>query len=147
MTAIEFKIEGLDELESRLERIGKKVGSKFLRQALSKAATPVVRAAKQKAPVDSGALRQSIGKSTQKGRGKNVASVAIGPKKGNARALALANSKRSKPIRGIFYAHIVELGYGRQPPQPFLRPALDETANTSVEIFGNDLKVKIESVT
>lgn len=147
MTGISFEIEGLEELESRLERIGKKVGSKFLRQALSKAATPVVRAAKEKAPSDTGALKQSIGKTTVKGRGKNVASVFVGPKEKNARALALANAGRSKPIKGIFYGHLVELGYGRQAPQPFLRPALDEKAQAAVTIFGRDLKVKIESVT
>lgn len=145
MTAIRFEIEGLAELEQQLLKVENKAGEKFLRQALSKAATPVVRAAKEKVPVDSGALRQSIGKSTKKGRGKNVASVFVGPKK-NARALALANERRSTAISGIFYAHIVELGYGRQPPQPFLRPALEENANDAVNIFGRDMKVKIESV-
>ena len=147
MTGINFEIEGLDILEDKLLKMEAKVGGKFLRQALSKAATPVVRSAKQKAPVDTGALRQSIGKATRKGRGKNVASVFIGPKQSNARAVALANTKRSKPIRGIFYGHMVEIGYGRQAPQPFLRPALEENAANSVKIFGDDLKVKIESVT
>lgn len=146
MTAISIEVEGLEKLERQLLGVEAKVGSKILRQALSKAATPVVRAAKEKVPVDSGALRQSIGKSTRKGRGKNVATVAVGPKK-NARALALANERRSKAIAGIFYAHIVELGYGRQAPQPFLRPALEENANDAVQIFGRDMKVKIESVT
>lgn len=147
MTGISFEVEGLAGLEQQLLKVEAKAGAKFLRQALSKAATPVVRAAKEKAPVDSGALRQSIGKATRKGRGKNVASVFVGPKEKNARALALANERRSKAIRGIFYAHIVELGYGRQAPQPFLRPALEENANDAVTIFGRDMKLKIESVT
>jgi HK97 gp10 family phage protein len=142
-----FEITGLDELEDQLLALSKKVATKSLRSALVRAARPVVKAAKAKVPVKTGALRQSIGTASRRGRGrKNFATAIVGPKSRNKRAIALANAGRSKPVKGIFWGHIVELGYGRQAPQPYLRPALDENADEAVQIFAKAIKQNLERV-
>lgn len=145
--ADDIQIEGLQELERKLLEIESKAGEKELRKALSFSVNPVVKAAKERVPVKTGGLRQAISKFLRKGKNKNVASVFVGIREKNAKAVSLANQGRSKPIRGVFYGHIVEKGYGRQSPQPFLRPALDQEATNVVKRFRDKLKENIDRVT
>lgn len=143
---VKIEVEGLAELEQELLRLEKKVATKALRSALVRAARPVVKAARAKVPVDTGALQASIGTTTRKGRGRrNFASALIGPKSRNKRAIAIANAAGRK-VKGIFWGHLVELGYGRQRPQPFLRPALDENVTEVVATFAAAIKKNLERV-
>lgn len=144
--SLTFEVDGLAELEEQLLRLEAKASEKIMRRALAKSARPTVRKAKALVPVRTGGLKQAIGIATRKGRGKNVASVFIGPKPKNKAAIAKANTGRAKPIKGVFYGHLVELGYGRQRPQPFLRPALDNTADQATQIFAAEIKRELESV-
>lgn len=143
---ISFEVEGLKHLESQLLKLGKKVASKELKKALAKSVRPTIKDAKAFVPVNTGGLRQSIGYATRQGKYKNIATVFVGPKPANKKAVELANIGRSKKIKGVFYGHIVELGYGRQRPQPFLRPAFDGNAEKATGIFSAELKKGIESV-
>ena len=106
--ATEIDVEGLDELESQLLKLEKKVAVKVVRDALKAGGKVVLADAKTRVPVGSGALKASLGLIARKGRGKNFQTVFVAPRQTNKAALALANAKRSKPIKGVFYGHIVE---------------------------------------
>ncbi len=69
--------------------------------------------ARQKVPVQSGNLRDSIRVTRLKGDPKQ-----------NIRVYAGNRKKRDQG--GAFYAHIVEYGSVKMPAKPFLRPALNE---------------------
>lgn len=128
-----IEVRGLDDFEDALVAAGAKTGFKFLRRVLAKGGQIVAKAGKDRVRVKTGALRQAIGVSTQKGRRGTAAAVAlIGPKTRNKRALALAQSTGRK-IKGIFYGHIVERDY------PFMRPALDENVNAVVDAIAKDV--------
>jgi HK97 gp10 family phage protein len=127
--ATNIEVEGLDDLESQLLKLQGKVAIKVVRDALKASAKIVLKDAKSNVPVGSGALKASLGIIARKGRGTNFQTVFVAPRQKNKTALALANASRSTPIKGIFYAHIVEKGSVRSKPQPFLRPALDSNVN------------------
>jgi len=142
-----FTVEGLEDLEAALLKLEKKVATKALKAALSKSGRPILAAAKAKVKIVSGGLRASLGQRTVAGKYANFASLYVGTTRSESKkAVELANVGRSKKIRGVWYGHIVELGYGRQAPQPFLRPALESTQRQAVEIFARELKKGIDSV-
>ena len=90
-----------------------------LPDALFEAALDVVRAASERAPVDTGELRESgyaatESRSTYSRRRKSYRKENR-PPAGQAVAAFAA-----------YYAHFIEYGSGRQPARPFLRPAVDE---------------------
>lgn len=146
--AIDIEVDGLDELEAKLLELDKRVATRVVRGALRKSGQIVADSAKTKVPVDSGALKESIGTIARKGKGKRTfQSLFVAPRERNKSAVAIANTFREDPIKGIFYGHIVEKGYGRQRPQPFLRPALDENVNEVVETFSKALNEAIKRVT
>ena len=139
--AIEF--EGLNEVLDSIESIGDLRG---LESAMQKACAIVERAAKQKTPKDTGALRQSIASKVEH-ENDNIVGIVFTP---------------------LEYAPYIEFGTGLfaedggrmnvpwnyqddegnwhstsgQKPQPFLRPALDENRElvkrTIKEGLGND---------
>ena len=139
--AIEF--EGLNEVLDSIESIGDLRG---LESAMQKACAIVERAAKQKAPKDTGALRRSIASKVEH-ENDNIVGIVFTP---------------------LEYAPYIEFGTGLfaedggrmnvpwnyqddegnwhstsgQKPQPFLRPALDENRElvkrTIKEGLGND---------
>lgn len=145
--ATDIRVDGLADLEKTLLELEGRVATRVVRGALRKGGKIVAESAKSKVPVDTGALRESIGTIARKGKGKNFQTLFVAPREKNKSALAIANTFRDPPIKGIFYAHIVEQGYGRQNPQPFLRPALDENANAVVEEFATELRKAINRVT
>lgn len=154
MAGEEVEITGLRELEARLLRLQGKVSNTVVRKALRKAGNVVVKAAKAKVEVDSGALRESIGTIARKGKGTNFQTMFVGSRAKNKAALALANAERPSKFRdgttkrnlaGIFYGHMVERGTKRgHAAQPFLRPALDENYGEVVRTFERELKKEID---
>lgn len=155
----DFELEGLDVLERRLLTLEKKTAKRVVRRALRDSAKIVVESARAKVPEGTGALRESLGTIARVGKGKNFETMFIGSRAKNKAALALANAGRSKPIRGIFYGHMIERGTvarsnkvsganrGSVAPQPFLRPALDENAGKVANKFAEELRRGVERVT
>lgn len=77
---------------------------------LETAAGYVMGLARQKVPIDSGKLRESIRVVRLKGDPKQNIRVYAG----------------NREKKGAFYAHMVEFGTVKMPAKPFLRPALNE---------------------
>jgi HK97 gp10 family phage protein len=88
---------------------------------LERAGEIVAGKARQKVPVLSGKLRDSIRVTRLKGDPKQNIRVYAGNREKN----------------GAFYAHMVERGTVKMPAKPFLRPALNESKATIKGIVEN----------
>lgn len=135
------QVEGLEEILNSLEEL---VKADHFEEALGKACAVVERAAKQKAPKDTGALRRSI-TSKIESNGDDIQGVVFTP---------------------LEYAPYIEYGTGLfaeeggrrdvpwnyqddkgewvstsgQKPQPYMRPALDENREEILRILKEGLK-------
>lgn len=154
----DFKIEGLDELFNSLKKLPHKVSYKAILKAERKAAKPIVKAARSKAPmskltrvdwwgkrrtISPGDLKKSIGTIT--GRNKTDPTIWVGPK--------VSRGKKKKK-HDAWWAHFVEFGtagytvrkgplkgrfFPGQAAQPFMRPAYDKHQKEVVEIMAKEL--------
>lgn len=77
MTAIRAKVTGIKEVDVMLNSIDKRLSARFIKQGFRKAAKPLVKAAKQKAPSNTGLLRKSIG--VKNARDKDEPGVLVMP--------------------------------------------------------------------
>ena len=132
-----FEIKGVDDLVKALKRLDFAVEKKLLKDAMRQAGQPVLAAAKQLCPVDTGRLRESLKLSVSARKGKGVfvyIKIGTGDFKGKT-----------------FYGPMVELGHflgsrklGNKrtviAPRPFLRPAFDAHREEAVRIAGEVLK-------
>jgi len=102
-------LEGAEELDAALKRLGDRATGLLLREAVEKAAEPIVEAAKEKAPKRSGALAEGIhGEVTTSKQGQAILDISYNKKQ--------------------YYGGMVERGTKHQAAQPFLRPAIEEQA-------------------
>ena len=143
VTAIDFSLEsgGIPETLAALKELPRLVEQKIMRTALRAAAKPIWKAAREKAPVDTGNLRDSITIKARRQTKKNVQSVIIHPgfewyKGDNYYAMFVEFGHRigKRPSRGKLRA------YGRDvraevPPHPFMRPAFDERKEEAKRSF------------
>ncbi|RNC76555.1 hypothetical protein DA717_15325 [Piscirickettsiaceae bacterium NZ-RLO2] len=127
MPKISFSVEGLRDLEKQLKQLAPKKIRTLNRRALRKAAEPVETQMKANAPQKSGALVESIKRRSKKGKGRRtVVNVTVGP------------------TRKIYYAIEQEYGSSHQSARPFIRPALNDNAQTSIDIFKNALTLALK---
>jgi HK97 gp10 family phage protein len=151
---MEVKVEGLAELTEVLKRkLPDHIQTKALHPALTKAAQPIVRQARQNAPVKTGRLRKAIysfrDRASTKVKAIRLISVRSGRKHGDKDAYywkwlefgrAEVTSKRNMgtPEKGFFGKKVKAL-----PAQPFLRPAFEakkfEALNRFKESMGPEI--------
>lgn len=133
MAFMSIKIEGAKELEKTLLGLEPKLGKKIIRQAMKKAAKPIHAAARQMAPVVTGALRKSIKIRVMK-RKKHRYGVVIGT--------------AAKWFTGeTFYGAFAEFGTKKQPAKPFLRPAFDAYHKDALKIFISEIRKGLAAIT
>lgn len=122
---MQIKVTGLKEVERELLKLGSKDGTRVLRAAMLRAATPIERAAKANAaalPEGSGALEQAIGKRFSVGKAKTFTGVTlpelggrftveVAPLRKSRVAIALHNLFYGRRRKGIFYGHLLEWGH------------------------------------
>jgi HK97 gp10 family phage protein len=152
--SVQYKMSGGRELQRALAKFSPGRQRAIARRALASASTLTLRAAKQRAPVETGLLRKSLGKKTKTYPNKGTVVVAIGPRTGFRRLVRVKGKLvRRNPTK---YAHLVEFGSrphtvgkgsslrkrrqrGVMHPgvaaRPFLRPALDTTAQAAIAAF------------
>jgi len=154
-------VSGLRELDKALGMLPKATARNVLKRALDKAAQPIVDEAKTLAPVNTGALRDSIKASTRVknkvGASEYSAAMRSGLGKQAARSALLAARRANRgqgsfaetfvgPARGkgvIRYAHIVEFGSVKHAPQPYMRPAWDGNKDKALSIIKAELGSEI----
>lgn len=110
----------LDRMAARAEKAGNAA-------AINKAATPMLAAAKQGAPVRTGKLKKSLVKRVKRVGGVVVGKIGIKPKTYGNRIL-----------------HLVEFGTSKMAAKPFLRPAYYQTRDESKEIYKREIWADIQ---
>lgn len=143
----EVKVEGLKEVADRLRALPVELGSKGggpIRSALFQSAKLLRDAARAKAPVKTGNLRDNI----ILYRHRNPKAVgatehySIGMRRGTRRYANNARNRRQgralqkfKTAGAAYYGRFLELGTAKMPAQPFLRPAFESNKEQAVETF------------
>ena len=131
------RVGGLKELEAALKELPRSTGKAALRRALKKAAQPVADSAASKAPVDEGALRESIGVGTKlTRRQRGVHRKMFKSDKASVEMFVGAG--------GLPQAITQEFGTVDHSPQPFMRAAWDAEKSGVLESIKDDLWAEIE---
>lgn len=133
------RVEGLRELEKALSELPKSTGKATLRRVLRARAQPIAEAARAKAPVhavDGGELRDSIAVSTRLSRRQSRLHRRMF--KDDRAAVEMFVGAGPLPS-----AHTQEFGTVNHPPQPFMRPAWDETKDGVLDGIKGDLWAEI----
>lgn len=165
-----LRVQGLGELESQLEGLGRRLGRSVLERALRRASAPMLQRAKDFAPFQEGDLEGSlkIARQTISDPGKAAFAATMQATGDVAQArTALRDAYRTQGgavvdlvlgpdlADGGSHAHLVEFGtgpryhkngryVGEMPAQPFLRPAFDAEAQPTMERLKPILMVEIE---
>lgn len=133
-----LQLFGDKALKRTFERMGERVQRKLLRQAVSAAATPVNKAAKQNAAKESGLLKKSLGRKLVTNKRRQSVTAIIGPRRN------VVGEYKGKPRKPSRYSHMVEKGFIDRsgkfvPPQPFLAPGMASTQRQAVGIMRDKL--------
>lgn len=139
MIAAKLKRPTLKAASDRVERVLDQLERRGMKAALLKAATPMVKEAKARAPKRTGALRRSLTKHGTTDPKTQSAKVEIGPRK-------TKDARTGFPA--VRYAHLVEFGHmavdgSFVAPRPFMAPAFEQTKEDARKIYarevGNDI--------
>ncbi len=117
------RILGAREMDSLLAELGPRVAKRVAGNAMRAGARVIRREARRRVRVRTGALKRSI-------------VVRAGREPGTAVVGFLRPTSRR--------AHLVEFGTRHSPARPFMRPAIDETANEVIEKIGERMFAGIE---
>ncbi|MFI2810144.1 HK97-gp10 family putative phage morphogenesis protein [Microbulbifer sp. JSM ZJ756] len=143
--SFKFNIDGLAKMNSALLGLEAKTGAAVLRRAGRKAMKPVEEAMRAGARADTGQLKDSIGMqaSTAKGRSSGrVARITVGPlKKSSGRG---ANKKEFSKTNQKAIAQ--EYGNARQSADPFIRPALENRAESVIGDLVREFSTELTKV-
>jgi HK97 gp10 family phage protein len=152
---MKIKIEGLREIHAALQDLSKATARSVVKRVLLKRAQPIVEAARARAPVRTGRLRDSI---IAQARGGNAGKAAFAKamRGGASRAEAGRAAREANrvagsivevvigPHDGAFYASLVEFGTQHSSPKPFLRPAWDAGKMQVLDGVGDDMWTEIK---
>lgn len=133
-----FELHGLKELAETLKQLPTAVAEASLAEAAEAGGRPILNAAQANAPEDLGNLKRSLDMKVVVYPASRVATAIVGPR------------SREAP-----HAHFTEFGTatrstksganrGATPPRPFLRPAVDQTRQQSINAIGKVLGKSIE---
>lgn len=143
------RVEGLEHVNRALRQLSIQAQQRALARALSQAARPIRDAARSNAQkiAGSGALAMAVStwrnRKGERARGTNTfASVEVGPRRSNKRALAAYYSfykgRTPSPRQlqlGIRHGHLVEFGTKRTPARRWLTAAFDSQGTQAIERF------------
>lgn len=119
-----LRLEGTPQFKRVVSELPARVERKGLRAAVNAGASPIVKAAKAKAPRKHGFLKKAVGKKVKTyRRGGRVAAI-IGAKRD---VEGMVGKQRKVPAN---YYKLVEKGHGGKhpaPPHPSLGPAYEST--------------------
>ena len=157
MASVELNIQGLDELNKKLEQLGNsKIAKRIARKAGRQAMNLVRDAARNNAKaIDDPETREKIHKNitTQGGKTRNSSEIKIrvGVRGG---AAMNANSDR-EGLAGLsggnttYWRHL-EFGNSKMPATPFMRPALEnnitQVTAKFVDVFGTEIDKEIANL-
>lgn len=147
-------VEGLKELQDRMQELGNRVARKVLRRAVVAGGKLIRDEAKNIAPEYHGAVSEghpppgtlkraiSFGRSNRdSGPGKEVVNVFVRQAKNGS-----VGSKKVKAYGKFdaYYWRFVEFGTSKMEANPFMRPAFDSNKENAVEIIKATLAEGVE---
>jgi len=131
-----MQLMGDAELIRKFQKLPVKIQKKHGWNAMLKAGRRVARAAKKRVPKKTGQLKKSLGVKRKLYRKSGTIVAIVGPRTGHRTTV---NGKPHDPAK---IAHLVEMGHSGPHPagaKPFLRPAMDETAKSNVQLIASEL--------
>lgn len=155
---INVEMKGLKEIENSLLRLGSVAGEKTIRSVLFRAAKPIWEQARQNIaaiPTGSGALHKATRRvqlrTVRFSAGGSRFAIGVAPKAKDRTAVALANLhyRRRKPIRGVFWGHLVEWGFTtrsgvRVPGRHVFLNAIQARTAQAFEVFRVQIGIAVE---
>lgn len=128
---------GDKRVSAKLARLDIKVQKKIVRQALRKAAAPILATAKARVAVDTGALRDGLTIRAVKAK-KGVFGIQVAtPRRAELGIPADAKG---------FYPAVLEYGSVDHPPKPYLRPALEQNRDRALATVADFVRDEIEAL-
>lgn len=124
---VNFRVEGLDDLEKQFDRLIDTTKRKTMQKALNAGMAPIKKEAKARAPVKTGLLKKSIRSKQMKFTDKPAVGLFVSSK--------------------AYYWYFIEHGTSKMAAAPFLRPAADSKHEEGVEKFKEKLKGEIDKIT
>lgn len=136
-----IEIEGINEVLKKLEKLS---NTENIKKAMGKACAVVEAAAKQNAPKDTGALRNSISSRVENRNGHIEGTIftplEYAPYVEYGTGL-FAESGGRKDVPWHYQDDKGEWhSTNGQKPQPFMRPAIEDNRNKIIEILGEGIK-------
>ena len=117
--ATNFTLQGAPELEKLLKQMPERLAKNVTTNGLRAGARVIAKGMKQRVPVRTGELRDSIVVSSAKKATKNRSNVVVGFKTPTSRR-----------------AHLTEFGTEKAPAQPFIRPTIDQDGSEAIAEIG-----------
>jgi HK97 gp10 family phage protein len=121
--AIRAEVTGLRQVFKRLRQVDEKVRKKILRSALTAGGQIVLQEARAKVPVDSGLVKESLGKKVKVYRQSGTVVVIVGPRTGFRRMVKRRGRQKLVLENPTAIAHLA--GPGRH--QTFMAQAAEST--------------------
>lgn len=134
------KVEGLADLEKRLQTLSLDMQNKIARAATAAGATVIKKAAILKAPRDTGNLAKNIiAKRLPTGEAEYTSEHIVTVRKGKRTA-----KQKATGVRDAFYGQFVEYGTVKMAARPFLRPAFDSTKTQAVGAMKSRIEARLK---
>lgn len=140
MPALSMKLEGAEALRKTLDRIEAKIATKIAKKAMREGAKVVLRAAKARAPVDTGRMKRAliVRAARRRKRGEASFNVMFDTKKYPDLVTVTSDGKR------FFYPAIVEYGTSSRPAKGFIRAAWDSQKAIALRVIMTQFRKGIE---
>jgi HK97 gp10 family phage protein len=137
--SVTVSVDGLRDLGERMKALSEDMNKKIGRAGVAAGAGLIARAAKVKAPVDTGNLRKNIiTKRIPPGESALTSEYIVTVRQGK-----LTQKQRAKGLQDAFYGRFVEHGTAKMPAKPFLRPAYDENKEKAVEAIKERIAARL----
>lgn len=155
---IEVEITGADEIERKLRALANpRLAKNAARRSARKAMAIVRDAARNNAktlddPSTSEQIYKEIVMQPGKSRDKNTVVMRVGVR-GGARIPYTNNAQNRRSGRvgqsyqtdgRVFYWRFLEFGTSRQPPTPFMRPALENNIQAVTDLFAQNFSTELD---
>lgn len=143
MPDLEFKAQGLAELQRALDELPMKLEKNLVRGAIRASAKPIADDAKKRVPVlqipdgrrIAGALRKSI-----RARGVNYRGGML------TGGVTAGGSNKAAKKGDTFYARFIEFGTAKMAARPFLRPAIARQTPAAIEAFAAYIRERLSTM-
>lgn len=141
MTAMKITIDGLQELQARLQQLPGKIAKNALRQATSAAAATIRDEARSRAPVDTGEMRKDIQIKRERESTAYRAVYSVFVRTGKKSRIG---GRARNVDKDSYYWRFVEFGTSKMAAKPFMRPAFEAKKEAAAAAMKSTLAKRIE---